>query len=270
MDTHEFEIRSGQRFDFGANWKRFLAGAGEAEVAAAAASLLGTLGRPDLKELTFLDVGSGSGLSSLAAWRAGARVVSFDFDPNSVACTLELRNRSKASDASWQVLRGSVLDRNFLASLGTFDIVYSWGVLHHTGAMWDAVDNATQLVRAGGQLFIALYNDQGAVSHYWLKVKRLYNRSTVWAKLLLAIHLPYFFAARVAGNLGRMLRGEARDERGMHFMPDVVDWLGGYPFEVATIEAVVSHIEPRGFRLVRAKSVGRRSGCNELVFRRDA
>ncbi len=43
---------------------------------------------------SFLDVGSGSGLFSLAAMRLGAdRVHSFDYDPQSVGCTKELKRR---------------------------------------------------------------------------------------------------------------------------------------------------------------------------------
>lgn len=95
----------------------------------------------------------------------------------SVACTLELRRRFLGSDQDWMVEQGSVLDEAYLRSLGAFDIVYSWGVLHHTGAMWKALENALIPVAPGGQLFIAIYNDQGTHSRRWRAVKRFYNRT---------------------------------------------------------------------------------------------
>ena len=88
------------------------------------------------------------------ARRLGATVTSFDYDPQSVACTRELRRRYFPDDAAWTVTEGSVLDRAFVDGLGTFDIVYSWGVLHHTGAMWDAIGLAAERVAPGGQFFI--------------------------------------------------------------------------------------------------------------------
>ncbi|GMW06408.1 MAG: hypothetical protein AMXMBFR8_12050 [Nevskiales bacterium] len=269
MDAHEIEVKHRQRFEFGSNWRKFLQGVGEKEVAAASSSPLTALGCKRLDGSTFLDVGSGSGLSSLAAWRSGAHVVAFDFDPESVACTLELRRRRSAPEAEWTVLRGSILDRTFLASLGTFDIVYSWGVLHHTGAMWEAIDNAASLVGPEGRLFIAIYNDQGAICIYWRLIKKMYNRWPVWRVLLLAVRLPYFCAVRAAGSIARRLRRKSHDLRGMHFMRDVVNWLGGYPFEVASMDDVVRRVRSAGFSVVYSKSVGRRSGCNELVFQRD-
>src|SRR6266581_5563513 len=157
------------RFQFGKNWGRFLAVLDDERIAEAERSLTEMLELPDLRGRSFLDVGSGSGLFSLAAKRLGARQVhSFDYDADSVACTGELKRRFNANDADWTVEQGSVLDVSYLRSLGSFDIVYSWGVLHHTGDMWRALGNITGLVGPGGRLFIALYNDQGSTSRRWL------------------------------------------------------------------------------------------------------
>ena len=138
----ETEIRSGERFGFGANWTRFLTVLDEARICDAENSLRRMLGVQTLRGRRFLDIGCGSGLFSLAARRLGAQVHSFDFDLQSVACAQELKRRYFPSDEMWQVEQGSILDRQFIDRLGFFDVVYSWGVLHHTGSMWVAIENA--------------------------------------------------------------------------------------------------------------------------------
>jgi 2-polyprenyl-6-hydroxyphenyl methylase/3-demethylubiquinone-9 3-methyltransferase len=252
-------------FAFGRNWRRFLAHLNEERVRDAEASLRVMLDRADLDGASFLDIGSGSGLFSLAARRLGARVRSLDVDPESVACTRELRARFFPDDPGWVVEQGSALDRPYIERLGRFDIVYSWGVLHHTGDMWRALDNAAGPVAQGGQLFIAIYNDQGLLSRYWSAVKRLYNRNAAARWILLGLHAPYYVALRA---LVRRLRGAAAPERGMTLWYDLKDWLGGYPFEVATPAKVVDFHRDRGFVLTRIRTCGGRHGCNEFVFRR--
>jgi 2-polyprenyl-3-methyl-5-hydroxy-6-metoxy-1,4-benzoquinol methylase len=164
------------RFSFGENWARFLDVLNEDRIASAEVSLCRMLGLPSLAGKRFLDVGSGSGLFSLAAHRLGARVHSFDLDPQSVACTKELRRRYAADAGDWRIEQHSALDADYLSSLGSFDIVYSWGVLHHTGAMWQALNLVHRPVVEGGLLFLAIYNDTGTQSARWLRIKRLYNR----------------------------------------------------------------------------------------------
>src|SRR6266508_1878702 len=175
------------RFAFGENWARFLAKLDDRRIAAAERSLAAMLEHVDLAGARFLDAGSGSGLSSLAARRLGADVHSFDYDPASVAVTAELRRRFFRNDDHWRVEQGSVLDREYLQKLGAFDGVYSWGVLHHTGAMWEAMDHLVDLAAPGGTLFIALYNDQGRVSRVWRRIKRLYSQSSGIAQTLIVL-----------------------------------------------------------------------------------
>jgi 2-polyprenyl-6-hydroxyphenyl methylase/3-demethylubiquinone-9 3-methyltransferase len=254
-------------FAFGRNWKRFLAHLSEDRVRDAEGSLRAMLDREDLAGTRFLDIGSGSGLFSLAAKRLGASVHSLDVDADSVACTRELRQRFFPDDAAWVVEHGSALDRARLGALGQFDVVYSWGVLHHTGDMWRALDNAALPVREGGQLFIAIYNDQGLLSRYWTAVKRLYNRGALARWALLALHVPYYVGLR---GLVRRVRGAAAPERGMTLWYDLKDWLGGYPFEVATPARIVDFYVRHGFVLTRIRTCGGRHGCNEFVFRRVA
>ena len=264
--SHTTDVLTRQRFAFGDNWTRFLSVVDEARISDAESSLTRMLGLSDLRGKSFLDAGSGSGLFSLAARRLGATVRSFDYDPRSVACTNELRQRYFADDRAWIVEEGSVLDPGYLERLGTFDVVYSWGALHHTGHMWQGLANVADRVAAGGRLFVAIYNDQGWLSRYWAAIKRAYVAHPLLRWPLLALHTPYLFGLRW---LVRALTGRTKIDRGMTLWYDMVDWVGGYPFEVARPEAILRFYRDRGFTLHQLKTCGGRHGCNELVFVRN-
>lgn len=270
---HARELAHGERFAFGENWRRFLDVLDEDRIHHAEYSVQQLIGVSDLRGRSFLDVGCGSGLFSLAARRLGARVRSFDFDPASVACTAELRRRYFPDDPEWSVEEGSILDPNFVAALGTHDVVYSWGVLHHTGALWTAIEQALDLVAPSGELAIAVYNDQGNWSRRWRFIKRMYCSGPVARAAVCAACIPTFVLRGlvsdvVAGQNPVARYKEYRQRRGMSVLHDCIDWLGGYPFEVAKPEAVFDFVTPRGFELVRLKTAGGSMGCNEFVFRR--
>ncbi|HEX8068918.1 MAG TPA: class I SAM-dependent methyltransferase [Pyrinomonadaceae bacterium] len=275
--THAGELARGERFEFGANWARFLAVLDERRIGTAEASLRRMLEVASLGGRSFLDIGSGSGLFSLAARRLGARVHSFDYDPRSVACTRELRRRYFADDPDWTVEEGSALDETYVRALGTFDVVYSWGVLHHTGAMWRALEHAALPVAAGGKLFVAIYNDTGTQARRWHWIKRAYNR------LPRPLRVPFALAVSAPEEgkaLARALvRGRPLDyvrtwteygqgDRGMSHWRDIVDWVGGYPYEVATPEQIFDFYKARGFTLTKLHCGGVGLGCNEFVFER--
>lgn len=274
---HAEEMRQGERFAFGANWLRFLELLNDARIERAEQSLREMLGVESLRGKSFIDVGSGSGLFSLAAHRLGASVVSFDYDPNSVRCTAELRRRYFNDDPDWRVLQGSVLDRERLAGLGRFDVVYSWGVLHHTGRMSEALANVVPLVAPGGQLFISIYNDQGPTSRTWLAVKRAYNALPsllrwlvlfpAFARLWGPTMLRDLFALRPFSTWRNYGKGAAR---GMDPWCDTVDWVGGLPFEVARPEQIIEFYSSHGFILTKLRTCAGGIGCNEYVFSQGA
>ncbi len=262
------------RFEFGTNWQDFLSVLNDSRIAEAGNSLKSMLGLQTLEGMSFLDVGCGSGLFSLAAMRMGAvRVLSFDFDSQSVACARELKRRYFPAAVTWTVEQGSVLDTAYLQRLGQWDIVYSWGVLHHTGNMWQALENVIPLVRVGGYLFVSIYNDQGLQSALWKHVKRFHNRGRVARWLVIGIAIPLFVSGLGLVDLGRghnpVSRYRHYDKlRGMSIVHDWLDWLGGYPFQVARPEQISNFYCQRGFELRHLKTCGDKLGCNEFVLQK--
>lgn len=271
---HAYEMRTGRRFAFGRNWARFIDGLSQDQIDRARAALARSLqvdpvAAAPLAGRCFLDIGCGSGLTSLVARQLGAQVVSIDFDPEAVGCAQELRRRYRSADtgegSGWRITQGSALDEEHLAALGRFDIVCSWGVLHHTGAMWEAIDLSSQRVAPGGLFFIAIYNDQGLVSRAWRRIKRLYNGWPILRLPLMLLFAPYYVGLRW---LVQQVRGR-RERRGMSLWTDLRDWLGGWPFEVARPEEIEDFLTARGFAPLDKVTVGGRQGCNEFLLRRD-
>jgi 2-polyprenyl-6-hydroxyphenyl methylase/3-demethylubiquinone-9 3-methyltransferase len=245
-------MQQNQVFSFGANWRRFLDRITDARVKNAARSLTDFLELENFEGRSFLDVGCGSGLFSLAAFRLGARrVVSFDRDPLCVECCRRLRRRVN-DPPNWEIHRGSILDLDFTAGLGTFDIVYAWGTLQHTGQMWDALKKSAVLVKQGGYLYIAIYNqvDGWLGSKFWLKFKRAYNALPQPGQFLVDMGaIPVYFVARSLHSKSLVADVQNYEaSRGMHWKTDLTDWLGGLPYECATVEQV--------FRFIKTNCLG--------------
>lgn len=234
------------RYEFGRNWSRFVDNhLSESRIVIAQRQLLDFLKMSSLEGMRMIDIGCGSGIHSLAAYRAGVKeLVSFDYDPDSVATTKRL-HAMVGSPSNWTVKQGSILDKNYVQELGKFDVVYSWGVLHHTGALWDALKNAIGLLGAKGRMYIALY-DSGIYpkgkTEYWLKVKKKYNRAGYIKRLCMEVH---YFWTNVAHrqikhiiHFSRMAE-DYRISRGMDLWTDIRDWLGGWPMEFSSTEEVI-------------------------------
>jgi 2-polyprenyl-3-methyl-5-hydroxy-6-metoxy-1,4-benzoquinol methylase len=264
-----------QQFDFGENWSDFSTNALTVEKVRQARedfAILIARGSVDLAHRNFLDIGFGQGLSVLSAASAGAETVGCDINPK-CARVLERNRRHfpEAAGRSIKVVVGSILEpatvealRKLAKDEGGYDIVHSWGVLHHTGSMWQAIDRVASLVRPGGVLFLALYNRHWT-SPAWTVIKRAYVGAPAWLqKALVTLLYPVILAAKwaVTGRNPMVM------DRGMDFYYNVVDWVGGYPYEYASREEVVRYLEGRKFALRISMPSVVPTGCNEFVFAR--
>ena len=250
------------RFSFGRNWLNYSRSLDADRFARATASVSGLLGPVPLRGRSFVDVGCGSGLFALAATRLGAaRVVALDRDVDCLRATAANAERllSSAERSRLDVRAADILDPASLPH-EQFDIVYAWGSLHHTGAMWQAVETTATLCAEAGILVLALYN-RTPFTPLWHAVKRAYNLAPAPLQVVMVGGLVLPRAA------GRLLRGRAplKVERGMDVWHDAVDWLGGLPYEAARPEDVHRRLERLGFRPVR-EELTRRHGCNQFVY----
>ena len=260
ISEHKIEIQNRKRFSFGKNWDSLLKFIDKNRIEAARQSLLSSLRLNSLEGMRFLDIACGSGLFSLAAYSLGAKVTSFDYDPISVECAKTLKQKYYPEVLNWNIEEGSVLNESYLKSLGDFDIVYSWGVLHHTGDMWKALENLH--IINFNYLFIAIYNDQGLNSIYWHFIKRKYNSNILLKILIIIIHWPYLF-------LFRLIKSKVQSKvlvRGMNIWIDMLDWLGGIPFEVASPEKIIHFFYKKNLICSHLKTCRGRFGCNEFVL----
>ncbi len=259
-------------FTFGKNWKKYSKTINNERINDAQNSLKSMLNIDNLSGLTFLDAGCGSGIFSLGAIKLKAKkVLSFDIDNDSTECARFLHNKYGPFE-NWEILHGSILDKNWITGLGKFNIVYSWGVLHHTGNMYLAFENINETVKDGGLLFLSIYNDQAYISKIWLVIKKLYNNSPQPIKFLIAF--SYFLVVLFNRTLNGIIKlapvnqWYKGSERGMNLWHDTVDWVGGYPFETCTPMDLENFFKKSGYQVVNSK-LKTGSGCNEFVFKKN-
>ena len=282
-------IDSEERFEFGKNWSSFLKLLTPERIATSRESVQKLLAVETLQGQRFLDAGSGSGLFSLVANQLGAEVTSFDYDKQSVACTELLQKKYGVNPATWKVLQGSLLDASFMEGLGQYDVVYCWGVAHHTGNMWLAIEHLTKCVVPGGKIVIAIYNDQKTTTTVWKLIKQIYQKLPNWARPIYVViigtmHSTGEFIQRlfmgIAASCWRLItlrnpltpfiywiKDSYRPQRGMDAWHDLVDWIGGWPFEVSKVDVMFKFFKQRELEMIElTQSDGH--GCNEYVFRR--
>ena len=272
------EIEKGIRFKFGENWKRFSNNNLTEE--AINEAILCTKKSLDYSGITLkgkrvIDIGCGSGLFTLSALRLGAdHITSFDYDPESVECTKELLKSNSLSNQNYEILEGNILDNNFISRLGKFDIVYSWGVLHHTGNLKKALKNSSSLVNENGSIFVALYQ-KTFLDIFWKIEKRFYSSSS--KRIQNIIDKIYILLTKISFKIKgisfeKFIKNYANN-RGMNYYRNVSDWLGGYPYEGITTDECKQFFRKFGFQKLYIKKRGRfwasGSACNEYIFKKN-
>ncbi len=261
------------QFDFGRNWLKFSQAAlSEEKISQARRDFAALFQGIELRDRSFLDVGFGQGISLLIAAEQGARAVGCDINPR---CREVIERNHvyfpEANDRKVDLVVGSIIEGDAVKTLrdrspdrsGQYDIVHSWGVLHHTGNMKMALKNVCSLVKPGGQLIIAIYNRHWT-SPAWLVIKYSYNKFPLLQKPLVALLYPVIYLAKFA--VAR--RSPKKQQRGMDFYFNVVDWVGGYPYEYASVPEIEQVLNKEGFVTVRTVRAGVPTGCNEFIFMR--
>ena len=255
------------RFSFGKNWQGYSRAALTPERIEQGRQALGDLLRDvPLAQKNFLDIGFGQGLTAHLAHQMGAKVTGLDIDSDNLLAAKNTQQKMGVKE-NLDLRIGSVLDQNLIGELRKatqWHVVHSWGVLHHTGNMDLAVKNATSLVAENGYFVCAIYNRHWS-SLPWLWIKWFYNiLPKVGQQLMIAMFYPIIYLAKwlVTGK-------NPKDKlRGMDFFYDVVDWVGGYPYEFASLEEFKNMVEPFGFKCIKAIAAEVPTGCNEFVFQR--
>ncbi len=257
---------SEKRFDFGLNWKDYSDNAfNEARFEDAKSSLRALFDRESFEDLSFLDVGCGSGIFSIAAHQLGAKpVCGIDISHYSIeTCNKNSKILGPAKSLP-TFQQADVLDASKMAQIGQYDLVYAWGSLHHTGSLWTALEEVTRHVKQAGTLALAVYHKHWT-SPVWLVIKKFYNRAPKWAqRIMIFFFYPVLFGAKFAITGKNPLKMR----RGMDFYYDVVDWIGGYPYEYALPQEIIDFLHARGFQLRALYPAAVPTGNNEFVFRR--
>jgi 2-polyprenyl-6-hydroxyphenyl methylase/3-demethylubiquinone-9 3-methyltransferase len=269
LDTH---------FAFGDNWSDYADKIRDDQIVQAKSALQRLLGDETLAGKRFLDIGCGSGLHSLAALQLGAaEVVAVDLDPECVNTTERVLSRFAPAGALYRVIQRSVFDLN-IADLGSFDVTYSWGVLHHTGKLSEALARAGAMTAPSGLFVFALYRKTWLCPIWTIEKKWYAAASTKRQEYARRSYIRLFrIRLLLTGRSFATYEKEYRSNRGMDFYNDVHDWMGGYPYESISSCEVDDSMRSTGFQALRLflskgrKILGRDvgffgSGCDEYVY----
>jgi 2-polyprenyl-3-methyl-5-hydroxy-6-metoxy-1,4-benzoquinol methylase len=253
-------------FSFGKNWMDYNKQVTPLEIEGAKEDLLNWVGKENIAGKRILDLGCGSGIHSLCLFDLGAKeLISFDYDPHSVSATSQYWER-RGRPSNWKISEGSVLDKTFLDQLGKFDLVYSWGVLHHTGDMWQAINNALSLVADQGLFYITLYKDDNYA--HSIKVKERYNASSASGKTWMTYKEIMKIMARRALTFRNPFSWNKNMGRGMNGYHDLIDWLGGLPYEVANEDEMLQWGIKNGLQMKRIWCSNGKGSCNYYLFQK--
>lgn len=248
-------------FNFGKNWKHYSKNALNQNKLNATIRSIDKLTDNKIQNSRFLDIGCGSGIFSVAASKAGAKeVVGFDISQESIEASRYNKKRFYPQ-GNMTFHKKSILNTD-INNFGKFDIVYSWGVLHHTGHMWKAINNSLKLVKANGLFIIAIYNRHWSCP-LWKIIKKLYNISP---KIIQKIMIGFFYWIIAITKFIVTCKNPFTKRRGMNFYHDVIDWVGGYPYEYASKRQIKKYVQNKGFRLIKFFKSPVPTGCNEYVF----
>jgi len=250
-------------FSFGKNWIDYVKNAlTQEKIESAKISLLNYIPEEEYKDKVFIDIGCGSGIFSLNALRLGCKkVISFDIDEYSIKATRIVKEKFSyllPENYKWEIFKGNILDEKLVNKLKEKgDIVYAWGVLHHTGNMWQAIKNASLMVKKNGYFIIAIYN-KAPYSYLWLKIKKFYNNaSPVLKSLMIFFFQKWILLEKTMQYYYRKIRRKKfkdtfnKTYRGMNFLNDLIDWIGGYPYEYASFGEAKNFLEKLGFELIK-------------------
>lgn len=255
-------------FSFGKNWRSYVDSMTDDRVEGARKDIEEWLGHDGVQGKTVLDIGCGSGIHSLSYYLLGAKeILSFDADKYSIEATQILWEKA-GRPSNWRIQDGSILDREFIGNLDSYDIVYSWGVLHHTGSLWKAIDNACSLVAPGGLLWISIYV-KGPRYPQHLALKQAYNQASVLGKKFMVWKEIYKMMRLRVSWRQNPFAWNTKVDRGMDVYHDLIDWLGGLPYEVASKEEIIDFCQGRGLLLNKVNEVPE-GGCRGYLLYRPA